>query len=88
MIRALDPNQENLKNNVSKSNFICLNPPINGTNPDKSPIDEWVILVHNDRDPINDHTCHFLLEETGYLLNRVIYFLLCILDYLFLNYYH
>eukprot|EP00604_Paraphysomonas_vestita_P001180 CAMPEP_0174822884 /NCGR_PEP_ID=MMETSP1107-20130205/19402_1 /TAXON_ID=36770 /ORGANISM="Paraphysomonas vestita, Strain GFlagA" /LENGTH=409 /DNA_ID=CAMNT_0016043229 /DNA_START=101 /DNA_END=1327 /DNA_ORIENTATION=- len=70
MIRALDPNQENLKNNVSKSNFICLNPPINGTNPDKSPIDEWVILVHNDRDPINDHTCHFLLEETGYLLNR------------------
>lgn len=72
MIRAFDPFHEELAlSDSSDGNFICMNAPGNTTNFELSPIDEWVVQVRKDRDAETDYRCHFLLEEAGYLLNRV-----------------
>lgn len=72
MIRAFDPFHEELTlADLDKGNFVCMNAPGNKTLFELSPIDEWVVQVRKDRDAQTDFRCHFLLEEAGYLLNRV-----------------
>jgi hypothetical protein len=55
MIRAFDPFHESLAlENATEGNFLCLNTPRNNSNPDQSPVDEWVVQIRKDRDPLTD----------------------------------
>jgi hypothetical protein len=48
MIRAFDPFHEDLiPTNLSMGNYVCMNTPGNISNPNESPIDEWVVKVRS-----------------------------------------
>jgi hypothetical protein len=55
MIRAFDPFHEDLTlESSAKGNYICMNTPRNNSDPDLSPVDEWVVQIRKDRDAVSD----------------------------------